>query len=179
MKRFIFAAASIATLALAGQTSAQAADVGVSISVGQPGFYGRIDLGNALRPQLVYSQPVVIERGRSYGEPIYLRVPPGQERNWSRYCRNYGACGQQVYFVRDDWYRTTYVPHYRDYYYGDRWNVARRSDRDHDGIPDRYDRHDNRYDGRRDERGPNGDRDHDGVPNKYDRHDNRRGDRRD
>jgi hypothetical protein len=25
--------------------SAQAADVGVSVSVGQPGFYGRIDIG--------------------------------------------------------------------------------------------------------------------------------------
>ena len=29
----------------------------------EPGFYGRIDLGNALRPQLIYSQPVWVERG--------------------------------------------------------------------------------------------------------------------
>jgi Ni/Co efflux regulator RcnB len=42
-------------------------------------------------------------------------------------------------------------------------------DRDRDGIPNAYDRHDNRgaYNGAW------GDRDHDGVPNKYDRHDNR------
>jgi len=42
----------------------------------------------------------------------------------------------------------------------------RRWDRDHDGIPNRYDRYDNR-------RGW-GDRDHDGIPNRYDRYDNRR-----
>jgi len=47
-------------------------------------------------------------------------------------------------------------------------------DRDHDGIPNRYDRVDNRYDRRA---GPWGDRDHDGIPNRYDRYDNRFGDR--
>jgi len=30
-----------------------AGDVGVSISIGQPGFYGQIDIGNVPRPQLV------------------------------------------------------------------------------------------------------------------------------
>jgi hypothetical protein len=39
-------------------------------------------------------------------------------------------------------------------------------DRDRDGIPNRYDRHDDR-------RGAYGDRDHDGIPNRYDRFDNR------
>jgi hypothetical protein len=38
-------------------------------------------------------------------------------------------------------------------------------DRDHDGIPNRYDRYDNRR---------HWDRDHDGVPNRYDRHDDRK-----
>ena len=42
-------------------------------------------------------------------------------------------------------------------------------DRDHDGIPNAYDRHDNR----RANNGSWGDRDHDGIPNKYDRYDNR------
>jgi len=42
-------------------------------------------------------------------------------------------------------------------------------DRDHDGIPNAYDRHDNR----RANNGAWGDRDHDGIPNKYDRYDNR------
>jgi len=39
-------------------------------------------------------------------------------------------------------------------------------DRDRDGIPNAYDRRDNR-------RGPYGDRDRDGIPNAYDRFDNR------
>jgi hypothetical protein len=45
-------------------------------------------------------------------------------------------------------------------------------DRDRDGIPNRYDNHDNRraWDNRR---GAYGDRDHDGIPNRYDRFDNR------
>ena len=44
-------------------------------------------------------------------------------------------------------------------------------DRDHDGIPNRYDnRNDNRNDSRNGHRmGPNGDRDGDGVPNSRDR----------
>jgi hypothetical protein len=50
-----------------------------------------------------------------------------------------------------------------------RWDRGPNGDRDHDGIPNRYDRHDNRGD-RRDR--PNGDRDHDGVPNRYDDHPN-------
>ena len=45
-------------------------------------------------------------------------------------------------------------------------------DRDRDGIPDRYDRYDNRQDwiGQYRER----DRDHDGIPDRHDRFDNRR-----
>lgn len=90
-----------------------AADVGVSVSIGQPGFYGRIDIGNVPQPQVIYSQPVVIQRAPSApSQPIYLRVPPGHEKNWSKHCRKYNACGQPVYFVRDDWYNNEYVPHY-------------------------------------------------------------------
>ena len=49
-------------------------------------------------------------------------------------------------------------------YYGTpRW------DRDGDGVPNRYDRYDNRYRARYGW----GDRDHDGIPNRYDRYDNR------
>jgi len=43
----------------------------------------------------------------------------------------------------------------------------RGGDRDRDGIPNRYDRVDNRW------HGPYGDRDRDGIPNRYDRVDNR------
>lgn len=96
--------------------SAQAADVGVSISIGQPGFYGQIDLGNMRQPQLIYSQPVLIERVAVRPAPVYLRVPPGHEKKWSKHCQRYNACGRPVYFVRGDWYERDYVPHYREQY---------------------------------------------------------------
>src|SRR5215469_3070469 len=92
-----------------------AGDVGVSISLGQPGFYGQIDIGNVPRPPVVYAQPVVIARSPQYvsAEPIYLHVPPGHEKHWSKHCAEYHACGRPVYFVRDDWYNREYVPRYR------------------------------------------------------------------
>jgi hypothetical protein len=92
-----------------------AADIGVSISVGQPGFYGQIDIGNAPQPQLVYPQPVVIRRSPEFvsSPPVYLHVPPGHEKHWTKHCAEYNACGRRVYFVRDDWYNNEYVPRYR------------------------------------------------------------------
>lgn len=92
-----------------------AADVGVSISVGQPGFYGQIDIGNLPRPPLIFPQPVVIRMAPEFvaAPPIYLHVPPGHEKHWSKHCARYNACGRPVYFVRDDWYNNEYVPRYR------------------------------------------------------------------
>jgi hypothetical protein len=92
-----------------------AADVGVSISIGEPGFYGQIDIGNFPQPQLVYPQPVVIRRSPEFVSvpPVYLHVPPGHEKHWSRHCAQYNACGRPVYFVRDDWYNNEYVPRYQ------------------------------------------------------------------
>jgi hypothetical protein len=112
MKRFLFLAAVAAVAA-----PALAADVGVSVNIGQPGFYGRVDIGNFPPPQVIYSQPIVIRPVPVYveePEPIYLRVPPGHQRNWRKYCHRYDACGQPVYFVRDDWYQREYVPRYRE-----------------------------------------------------------------
>lgn len=93
-----------------------AADVGVSISVGQPGFYGQINIGNIAQPQLIYTQPVVIQRAPEFvsAPPIYLHVPSGHEKHWSKHCAEYNACGRPVYFVRDDWYNNEYVPRYRN-----------------------------------------------------------------
>lgn len=93
---------------------ALAADVGVSVSVGQPGFYGRIDIGNFPRPQLIYPQPVVIQSVAVIPQPIYLRVPPGHAKDWRKHCHKYDACSQSVYFVREDWYNNVYVPRYRE-----------------------------------------------------------------
>lgn len=101
---------------LTTSATVSAADVGVSVSIGQPGFYGRIDIGDYPYPQprVVYSRPVVIERHVEVYEPLYLRVPPGHSKNWKRYCGRYEACGRQVYFVQDSWYRNEYVPAYRE-----------------------------------------------------------------
>lgn len=97
--------------------SAQAADVGVSVSIGQPGFYGRIDIGDYPQPELVYAEPVIIHRpvGVVY-DPIYLHVPPGHAKRWSHYCGQYNACGRPVYFVQDRWYNDVYVPHYHEHH---------------------------------------------------------------
>ena len=55
MKHFLFGAV-LATLL----GSALAADVGVSVNIGQPGFYGRIDIGNVPQPRVIYAAPVII-----------------------------------------------------------------------------------------------------------------------
>jgi len=111
MKRFL-----IAALFSAAASGAFAADVGVSVSVGQPGFYGQINIGNAPPPVLVYPQPVVIHPAPAYAvpvQPIYLHVPPGHAKNWAKHCSRYNACARPVYFVKDDWYNDTYVPYYQ------------------------------------------------------------------
>lgn len=106
----------LAVSLLALSASAFAANTAVSISVGQPGFYGRIDIGDYPAPQVIYRQPVLIERPVRYVEtaPIYLRVPPGHAKNWRRHCHAYHACNQSVYFVQDGWYNKQYVPRYRE-----------------------------------------------------------------
>lgn len=125
MKRMLLAAA----LAVTVMAPALAADVGVSVSIGQPGFYGRIDIGNYPQPQVIYPQPVIMAPApyAVVQRPIYLRVPPGHAKNWGKYCSRYAACGQPVYFVQDGWYQNVYAPHYREDHRHDR-----RDDRDDD-----------------------------------------------
>jgi hypothetical protein len=89
-----------------------AADVGVSVNVGQPGFYGRIDIGNVPPPQVIYAQPIIVQRVAQPAQPVYMRVPPGHAQKWSKHCHKYDACGRPVYFVKDDWYNNVYVPHH-------------------------------------------------------------------
>lgn len=123
--------------------SAEAADVGVSISVGQPGFYGRLDIGEFPYPypRVIYPRPIIIHRPAIVEyEPLYLRVPPGHARAWGRYCGRYHACDRPVYFVQDRWYHEVYVPQYHEYHRGydrdhDDWDHDRRREgrgRDHD-----------------------------------------------
>ena len=111
MKRLLCA------MALAGTSASAIADnYAVSVRVGDPSFYGRIDIGGSPPPRLVYTQPIVVEPAPvgAVGQPIYLRVPPGHAKHWRKFCYRYNACGQPVYFVQDSWYSNVYVPRYRD-----------------------------------------------------------------
>jgi len=135
----------VLALAAAAIGSAQA-QVGVSISVHQPGVYGRIDIGGLPPPALVLPEPVLISPPRVAVQraPIYLYVPPAHQQNWRRYCGRYSACGQPVYFVQDRWVRERYAEHHPG------WDRGR-----HRGWDD-HDRHGRGHDDRG--RGP--DRDH-------------------
>lgn len=136
--RLLIALAAVITVPALG------ADVGVSISIGQPGFYGQIELGSYGRPEVVYRRPMIIERipRGEVREPLYLRVPSGHARNWRRYCSRYDACGRPVYFVKTDWYNNVYAPRYREEHHGNRDN---RDDRHNDNDRgNRNDRDNNR-----------------------------------
>lgn len=135
MHRIITTAACAATLGLGllAGTSAQAADVGVSINIQQPGVYGRVDIGRFPQPVLYAPRPVIVTH-RVVREPVYLWVPPGHRQNWRRHCGRYDACGAPVYFVQDRWYHDhVMAPRYVD-------NRHHRHHR-HDRRDDRYDRH--------------------------------------
>jgi hypothetical protein len=133
MKRTAF---SLTLIAIA--IPAWAADVGVSVTVNQPGIFGRIDIGNLPPPQLIYAEPMLI-RPVPHGEappPIYLHVQPGHEKNWRKHCAKYNACGRPVYFVHEDWYRKEYEPRHReghgDRRHGDGRDQGRQEERDQD-----------------------------------------------
>lgn len=114
MNRFLIAAALAFATASTITIPAFATDVGVSLSIGEPGFYGRLDIGDYPPPQVIYRQPIAIERVPMEREPIYLRVPPGHAKKWSKHCREYNACGERVFFVQDKWYNREYVPRYQE-----------------------------------------------------------------
>lgn len=107
MKPIYRLALALGIAAAAGPVVAQTS---VSIGINQPGVYGRIDIGDVPRPALIRSQPVIAAPPRLLVErqPVYLYVPPTHQQNWRRYCGRYSACGQPVYFVRDDWVRERY-----------------------------------------------------------------------
>lgn len=147
-----------------GIASAHAGDVNVGVSISgqiQPGVYGRIDIGNAAPPPVVYAQPVLIvpQPRPVYVEPLYLHVPPGHARNWAKHCHRYNACGQPVYFVRSNEYE-------RDSYYG-------HGNHDHDYERYRYNDRDDRHDDHHDN-GRHGDHDdHGHGKHKGDKHKDR------
>lgn len=88
MKLFLIAAA----VAVATTTNpALAAGAGASLSVGQPGFHARLDIGGDPQPRLIYliyRQPRINESLPMGRPPIHLRVPPGHASHWGRHCAN-------------------------------------------------------------------------------------------
>lgn len=130
----------------------------ISLSINQPGVYGRVDIGEPVpqrawvnqRPIVIAPPQVVYER-----QPIYLYVPPQHSNNWGRYCGRYNACAQPVVFVQDGWVRDRHAQyrgerggHRRDFGH----SRGRGHDRDGDGVRNSRDR----------------DRDGDGVRNSRD-----------
>ncbi|WP_182119180.1 hypothetical protein [Acidovorax sp. FHTAMBA] len=103
LRLLLSGAAAGLLLAAAGAAHAQAyvnATVGGELA---PGVYGRINIGNAPPPPLIYAEPVIIHRPAVVvpRSPIYLYVPPGHAKNWGKHCARYNACSQPVYFVQE------------------------------------------------------------------------------
>jgi hypothetical protein len=92
--------------------------------LGQPGYYGRLDTRSYPQPQVLYRQPVIVNRGAMVRPPIYMRVPPNHYNDWYKHCHDYNACGERVYFVQDNWYNREYAPRYQKQY-GNSWNNRR------------------------------------------------------
>lgn len=108
-KQLLTTLAALATLAAAPAWSA--VDIGVGITIREPGVYGRIELGSYPPPPLLYPQPVLIARPTvviQQQQPLYLYVPPGHAKNWGKHCGRYNACARQVYFVQETWVQERY-----------------------------------------------------------------------
>jgi hypothetical protein len=106
--------AIIATIIVVTAAAPAMAQVGATLNLGEPGFYGRLDIGNLPPPRLIYREPRAVDRVDANRAPIYMHVPPGHAKNWRRHCRDYNACGERVLFVQDRWYSREYVPRYQE-----------------------------------------------------------------
>ncbi|MDB5946781.1 MAG: hypothetical protein JWQ33_1807 [Ramlibacter sp.] len=105
MKAIFRTLAALACLAAGLCGPAGAAYVNTTVGGAlRPGVYGRIDIGRAAPPPLIYNRPVIASRAVPPPgvKPVYLYVPPGQVRKWPKYCGKYQACSVPVYFVRMD-----------------------------------------------------------------------------
>lgn len=116
MKRTYLIALLIPLLALVAAPAARA-DASIAITLGEPGFYGTLVLGDYYpAPRLVYPRPIIIDHSHPYHRPVYLHVPPGHVKNWKKHCKRYDACYRPVYFVQDNWYSDVYVPTYHEHH---------------------------------------------------------------
>ncbi|MEJ6000272.1 hypothetical protein [Paucibacter soli] len=91
----------------------RAPELGLSLTLAQPGVYGRIEIGAQQMPRVYYPQTVVVQPAQLGYRPVYIYAPEWQVRHWPRHCHHYGACDRPVYFVRDDWVRENYRQEHR------------------------------------------------------------------
>lgn len=111
MKYFPIAAAVAAATATTVTTLVFAASL--SLNIGHPDYYGRIDVDGYPKPQVIESQAVSVEHVSVDRAPVYLRVPKTYTTSWKDHCSEYNACNERVYFVQDSWYNGEYVPQYQ------------------------------------------------------------------
>jgi hypothetical protein len=137
----------LALVLAAGAIGTATAQTSVSIGINQPGVYGRINIGDVPPPALYRPTPVIVAPPQVVVErrPIYLYVPVTHQQNWKRYCGQYSACGQPVYFVRDEWVRERYE------HENPGWNRGR-----HEG----WDKHDKHHHDKHDKHGHGHDKKH-------------------
>ena len=139
-----------------GKLAAVAVFTAASAGFSAPVFSAPVNVDILIAPPAPRHEVVPVDRPGHTWAPGYWDYRHNQYRwvsgHWERERPGYYYHG------------TSWVQH------GDKWYIQqggwrRNSDRDHDGIPNRYD-HDRDNDGIRDRR--DRDRDGDGVPNRYD-----------
>jgi hypothetical protein len=108
MKYLLFAATLAASIA-----PALATDTNISLSIGQPELYGRIEIADYPPPRVVYRNPISVGHVADGRTPLYLHVPRSHYKSWRKNCSRYDACNERVYFVQDYWYVHEYVPRYQ------------------------------------------------------------------
>ncbi|MBF0118839.1 MAG: hypothetical protein HQK79_08380 [Desulfobacterales bacterium] len=79
----------------------------------KPGVYGRVVIGNNPPPPIINTNPIIImpQTHKHHKKPIYLHVPPGHQKKWSKHCHRYNACNEPVYFIKSKEYEPNYGNH--------------------------------------------------------------------
>lgn len=136
---------------IAGTAQAQVVvDGGVSVTIQQPGVYGRVVLGSLPPPPLVLPQPVLVHRTpvAVAAPPLYLYVPPGHRKKWHKHCHRYQACQHNVYFVQEQWIREQHARSLPSAGAGPMVARHDHNDRGHDRHPGRGRGHGNKHEHR-------------------------------
>jgi len=116
----LFASRLLATVGLALAAAGACAEPVIQVAAGaqlSPGVYGRVEIAKGAQGPLLpvlyplpllYPQPVtVLREGQpERAAPVYLHVPPGHARHWSKHCALYDACARPVLFVKSTEYQS-------------------------------------------------------------------------